>query len=119
MVGDVAALVKSGELRILAIAAEQRFKDYPEIPTYREKGVDIGIIHWRGIWALKAIPEPTLVILEEAIRKAANSERYKNAMAKAGYYPDNVVDRKKLKERLESEDRVYREALKALKMLEE
>ena len=118
-VGDVSALVKSGDLRLLAVSGENRWKEYPEIPTFKEKGIDIGIAHWRGIWALKKTPEPVLDILEEAIRKAANLQSYQDMMIKAGKIPDNIVGRTKLQERLEKEDKSIKEALIRLKMLEE
>jgi hypothetical protein len=40
-------------------------------------------------------------------------------MGKSGYIPDNLVDRTKIKERLEIEDRSVKEALKSLNMLDE
>ena len=89
------------------------------MPTYKEKGVEIGISHWRGIWAAKGTPDPILAVLEEAIRKASNSQGYMDMMTKSGYIPDNFVDRAKIKERLEIEDRSIREALKSLNLLEE
>jgi tripartite-type tricarboxylate transporter receptor subunit TctC len=119
LVCDADPLVKSGDMRLLALAAETRLKEYPDVPTYKEKGVEIGISHWRGIWVAKGIPDPILAILEEAIRKASNSQGYKDMMIKSGYIPDNFVDRAKIKERLELEDRSVKEALKSLNMLEE
>jgi tripartite-type tricarboxylate transporter receptor subunit TctC len=119
LVCDADPLVKSGDMRLLAVAAETRLKEYPDVPTYKEKGVEIGISHWRGIWASKETPEPILAILEEAIRKASNSQGYKDMMIKSGYIPENLVDRAKIKERLEIEDRSIKEALKSLNMLEE
>jgi tripartite-type tricarboxylate transporter receptor subunit TctC len=120
MVGDVSALVKSGEVRMLAVSGESRLKDYPDVPTFKEKiGVDVGISHWRGIWALKEIPEPILLVLEDAILKAANSQGYKDVMTKAGYTPDNLVGRAKIQSRLEKEDKSIKDALRALKMIEE
>ena len=120
MVGDVSSLVKSGEVRMLAVSGESRLKDYPDVPTFKEKiGADVGISHWRGIWALKEIPEPILLVLEDAILKAANTQGYKDVMTKAGYTPDNLVGRAKIQSRLEKEDRSIKEALRSLKMLEE
>jgi tripartite-type tricarboxylate transporter receptor subunit TctC len=118
-VGDVSALVKSGDIRMLALSGDNRWKEYPEVPTFKEKGIDIGIFHWRGIWALKETPEPILDLLEEAIKKAANSNNYKDAMIKAGKIPDNIVGRAILQERLKKEDGVIKEALMRLNMLQE
>ena len=118
-VGDVCALVNAGDIRMLALSGENRWKEYPEVPTFKEKGIDVGIFHWRGIWALKETPKPILDLLEETIRKAANSPSYKDTMIKAGKIPDNIVGRAILQERLKQEDSVIKEALKRLNMLEE
>ncbi|MGO4392146.1 Bug family tripartite tricarboxylate transporter substrate binding protein [Variovorax sp. M-6] len=36
--GTLAGLAKSGELRLLAVAATQRLRDYPDVPTFAELG---------------------------------------------------------------------------------
>jgi tripartite-type tricarboxylate transporter receptor subunit TctC len=118
-VGDVSALVKSGDIRMLALSGEYRWKEYPEVPTFKEKGIDIGIFHWRGIWALKETPAAILDLIEETIKKAANSNNYKDIMIKAGKIPDNIVGRAILQERLKKEDSVIKEALMRLNMLQE
>ncbi len=118
-VGDVAALVKAGDIRMLALSGESRWKEYPDVPTFKEKGIDVGILHWRGIWARKETPVPILDILEETIRKAANSQSYRDTMIKAGKIPDNIVGRTILQERLKKEDSSIKEALMRLNLLQE
>jgi len=119
MVGDVSALVKSGDVRLLAVSGESRLKDYPDVPTLMETiGVDTGHSHWRGVWAQKAVPEPVLTILEGAIQKAADTQGYKDVMTKAGYTYDNIVGRNKTVARLEKEDKAIQEALRGLKLID-
>jgi tripartite-type tricarboxylate transporter receptor subunit TctC len=118
-VGDVSALVKAGDIRMLALSGDNRWKEYPEVPTFKEKGIEVGILHWRGIWALKETPVPILDILEETIRKAANLQSYKDMMIKAGKIPDNIVGRAILEERLEKEDVSIKEAMTRLNLLKE
>ncbi len=118
-VGDVSALVKAGDIRMLALSGENRWKEYGEVPTFKEKGIEIGILHWRGIWALKETPEPILDILEATIRKAANLQSYKDMMISAGKIPDNIVGRAILQERLKKEDSSIKEAMMRLNLLKE
>ena len=40
---------KAGKLRILAISADKRSDMAPDIPTWKEQGVDMVYPHWRGI----------------------------------------------------------------------
>jgi tripartite-type tricarboxylate transporter receptor subunit TctC len=119
MVGDITALAKSKEVRILAVSGEGRQKEYPEVPTFKEKnGVDISISHWKGVWAPKKVPESVLDILEGAIQKAANTQGYSDKMIKTGFEPDNIVGRSKLHSLLEKEDSAIKASLKSMNMLE-
>lgn len=40
---------KAGKLRILGITADKRVSVLPEVPTWKEQGVDMVFPHWRGI----------------------------------------------------------------------
>jgi len=117
LTGETAPLVQSGDLRILAIDSENRLKEYPNTPTFKEKGIDVGILIWRGVWILKGTPEPVLKIIEEAIGKVGNSQSFKDMLVKAGFIPANILGRTKLEETIKKEDRISVEALKAIGQL--
>jgi len=117
LTGETAPLFKSGDLRILAIDSENRLEAYPNIPTFKEKGIDVGVVIWRGVWILKGTPEPVLKIFEEAIEKVGNSQSFKEMLVKAGYIPANILGRTKLEETIKKEDRISVEALKIIGLL--
>ena len=60
--GDCApvAHIRTGKLRILATLSEKREKDWPDVPTARELGVDVVNHNWRGIWLPRARPDRSL-----------------------------------------------------------
>lgn len=61
--------VKAGRLKLLAIAAEKRVPDYPEVPTFAEAGYPKMLISaWAGLLAPKATPRPVLDKLAGQIR---------------------------------------------------
>lgn len=70
--GEVAAHVQSGKLKTLAVMSEQRVKGFDNVPTFRERGIDLVIGTWRGLAAPKGTPPDVLVILTEATRLSAN-----------------------------------------------
>ena len=70
--GEVAAHVQSGKLKTLAVMAEQRVKGFDNVPTFRERGIDLVIGTWRGLAAPKGTPPDVLAILTEATRLSAN-----------------------------------------------
>lgn len=48
--GEALELAKAGEVRILAITAEKRTPDAPDVPTLKEQGVDVVFGNWRGFF---------------------------------------------------------------------
>jgi tripartite-type tricarboxylate transporter receptor subunit TctC len=75
---------KAGKIRALATYGSKRHPDYPDVPTFKEQGVDIESEPWIGFLVPKATPEAVVKVLREATKKAAAEADYKEAMAKAG-----------------------------------
>ena len=76
--------VKSGKLRALATYGGKRSKALPDVPTFKELGLDIEYYLWVGIFAPKATPANIVSILGSAIEKAAASDGFKTAIANLG-----------------------------------
>jgi tripartite-type tricarboxylate transporter receptor subunit TctC len=79
---EVFSQVAAGKLRILAVMADERSKTFPDVPTLKEKGIDVSIATWRGIVVPKRTPEPIVTALREASRDAANEQSFKDQLAK-------------------------------------
>ncbi|BDY99963.1 hypothetical protein MUTS16_10370 [Escherichia coli] len=41
--------MKGGKLKTLVVMADERMKTMPDVPTLKEKGVDLSIGTWRGL----------------------------------------------------------------------
>jgi tripartite-type tricarboxylate transporter receptor subunit TctC len=67
--GPIAALIKSGKLRALAVTSEQRLASYPGVPTLREQGVDIAVNFWSGLLAPAGTPAPVLARLQQEMAR--------------------------------------------------
>jgi len=61
-----------------------RSKELPDVPTLKELGYDTEYYLWVGIFAAKGTPEPVVLILRDAIKKAAHSEQFKTSLGNAG-----------------------------------
>ena len=70
--------IKSGRLRAIAVAAEQRAPGFPDIPTAREGGVaTYNVATWYGLWAPKSTPREVVTSMQAELRKAMGSEELK------------------------------------------
>lgn len=81
---EVRQHVLAGNLRILAISSEQRDPLFPDVPTFKEAGVDITYSIWRGLLAPKNLPAERAKILHDAFKKAWDSQEFQDFMKKAG-----------------------------------
>ena len=78
-----AAMIRAGKLRPVAVLAEERLKDYPDIPTLAEAGFPgVGTLHWQSMLAPANTPKETLATLYKAIVEAAKAPALQEAFAK-------------------------------------
>ena len=98
--GEVAAHVSSGKLKTLAVMADRRVKGFDNVPTLKERGIDLSIGTWRGLAAPKGTPPEVIAILGEATRKAADEAVLRDALDRLsmGYaYADGETFRANMK----------------------
>jgi len=80
---SAAAMIKAGKLRPIAVIAEQRLKDYPDVPTLAEAGYPgVGTLHWQGMLAPAGTPKEVLETLFKAINEATKAPALQEAFAK-------------------------------------
>ncbi|MDH3741044.1 MAG: tripartite tricarboxylate transporter substrate binding protein [Hyphomicrobiales bacterium] len=63
--------MESGELKAFGIAAEERSKHLPDLPTLKEQGIDLVYALKRGIVAPKGTPADVVAMWSEIFKKAA------------------------------------------------
>ncbi|MGE5576815.1 MAG: Bug family tripartite tricarboxylate transporter substrate binding protein [Syntrophothermus sp.] len=81
---EVMSQVKSGEVRILAVTGKKRLDTLPEVPTFKEKGIDLTLSLWRGIAVPKGTPEPVIKKLEQAFKKAMETPEFRDFARQMG-----------------------------------
>jgi len=67
---EVAELAKSGQLRMLIQYGDVKHKDFPDVPTAKDLGFDLGLNSSLGIAGPKGIPEDRIQILHDAFKNA-------------------------------------------------
>ncbi len=76
--------VKTGQMKLLAMATPRRHPEVPDLPTLKEVGVDVDYAVNRGIVAPKGTPEPALAKLEDSCAKASKDPAVAESMKKQG-----------------------------------
>jgi tripartite-type tricarboxylate transporter receptor subunit TctC len=75
------------QIRILAFATEQRFPGLPDVPTFKEMGMDIELATDRGVAVPAGTPEPVIQKLEAAFLEVARNAEIQAEMKKKGFVP--------------------------------
>jgi len=75
--GNVKPMIDAGKVRVIAVSADRRIEDFPDVPTYRERGWDLVRYQWRGIMAKAGTPKPVIDRLTAAIQKAQQTGEWK------------------------------------------
>lgn len=85
-VGFVASRVKTGELRVLAVADKERSKFIPEAPTAAELGYpNVTSSSFRAIMGPKGMPASVLAKIQESFGKAMQDPAHVENMEKQGF----------------------------------
>jgi tripartite-type tricarboxylate transporter receptor subunit TctC len=80
----VMPLVRSGQLRALAVATPQRTKLAPELPTISETVPGCQATAWYGLMAPAGTPRTVLDKLQAATAKVLANKEFSDALAKQG-----------------------------------
>jgi tripartite-type tricarboxylate transporter receptor subunit TctC len=81
----VAASIRSGKLRALAITGPARVNILPGVPTTAEAGLPgIEAIAWNGIFVPAGTPQPVIQILHRELVRAYNAPEVKNQVLATG-----------------------------------
>ena len=78
-------MMKAGRVRALAVAAEQRLSQYPEVPTLAEVGFPgIRASQWVAAFAPSAVPPEIVETLRSAFLKAMSVPEMQEAFGRGG-----------------------------------
>lgn len=78
IVGGSYNYVAGGKLKSLAMFADKRHPDLPDVPTLKENGVDFEWAAWIGVITHKDVSPDIAKILDDAIKAATETEQFKN-----------------------------------------
>lgn len=80
--GNVKPMIDAGKVRVIAVSSERRLDDFPDVPTYKERGWDLVRYQWRGVMAKAGTPKPVLDRIVAAVQKAQQTAEWKAYLKK-------------------------------------
>ncbi|GAA4717471.1 tripartite tricarboxylate transporter substrate binding protein [Brevibacillus fulvus] len=79
---EVAAQVQAGQLKMLAVMADERLDSFKDVPTLKEKGIDLSIGTWRGIGVPKDTPDNVVTVLKDVAKKVTEDKSFTDVLQK-------------------------------------
>jgi tripartite-type tricarboxylate transporter receptor subunit TctC len=76
--------IKRGRIRALAVGGTERYPELPQVPTYRELGVDLLLPSWRIFMAPAGTPKERIEVLVEALKKVSKDKTFQSLLKKMG-----------------------------------
>jgi tripartite-type tricarboxylate transporter receptor subunit TctC len=90
-IGEVAELrgqIDAGKIRLITTYTNQRLKQFPDVPTAKEQGINLVVRKFRGIAGPKGLPKEVVSAWEDSIQKVLESPNFKAWYEKDALVPD-------------------------------
>jgi tripartite-type tricarboxylate transporter receptor subunit TctC len=109
--GEVISHVKSGSVKVIGIYSPERFELAPDVATLKEQGYDIDISAIKFVSVPKDVPDATVAILVDAIKKAKDTPAFKE-FVKANYSGPSDMTEAEIMEYLKRGSEQYKVIIK-------
>ncbi|MEO7403041.1 MAG: tripartite tricarboxylate transporter substrate-binding protein, partial [Burkholderiales bacterium] len=101
---------------VVAHTGATRIEQFPQIPTFKELGIDIVRYHWRGMFVKPGTTEPVIQRLFDAVGAGVKSAKFQAYLRESGTL-DGTMTRAAYAEMLAEQARGDTLVLKQLKLL--
>ncbi|MGM7720172.1 tripartite tricarboxylate transporter substrate binding protein [Metabacillus sp. Hm71] len=98
------------QVRPLVISADKRLKELPEIPTWKEEGIDLVFEHWRGIMGPPNMTKDEISFWDEALKKMVRTKEWKQTLQKY-MWKDFYKDSSTTARYLEKQSKMYEDLM--------
>ena len=107
---------RAGKVRLVAISAPSPLSgELANVPTWRSMGVDITILHWRGLFAPPGVPAEMVRYWEQSVARLMKTDAWKKALERHQWF-DAYADSATFRRDLDQESKLYAEVLTQLGM---
>ncbi len=114
--GEALEMAKNEQIRILAITAEERVSDAPEVPTLKEMGNNTVFANWRGFFAAPGISDERAAEFAQTLEAMYETPEWEQVRSRNGWV-NNFVPAEDFNRFLEEQEEVVGSLMKELGFL--
>lgn len=108
--------VKAGKARVIAVSAPNPLPgDLAKVPTWRSLGIDVAILHWRGVFAPPGISRDVVAYWDKTLGQMVKTDAWKKQLEQHGWF-DAYADSATFRKNLDAEEKIYAQILTDLGM---
>ena len=82
---EAQSMIDAGKVKAIALMADERSPNYPDLPTLKEQGIDWSLTTWRGFAGPKGLPKEVLDVLVPAFQKLTQNPAFTEVLDKRGF----------------------------------
>ncbi len=83
--GEAVAQLQGDNIRAIAVSAPERMASLPDVPTYKEQGIDYTFDIWRGVMGPPDMPEAAVKYYEDLFARMLQTESWASARDQLGW----------------------------------
>ena len=87
VVSETAELHRSGKARIIAVTGPTRDPQVPEVPTFKESGINLEATAWFAMYGPAGLKPEVTARLEKAVARAVRQPALRDKLISLGYEP--------------------------------
>lgn len=106
----------NSDIRVLGLAAAERWSYMPDVPTYREQGYDYLRSQWFGLVAPKGMPEESITAISNAVEELVNDAAFQERL-KEFFFDPAYLGPQDMRTQIQSEEEGIRPVLAELDLL--
>ncbi len=87
-ISELKSHAANNTVKILAVATDERLENFPDVPTFKENGVDLVCATWFGVVGQKELPDEIKTKLTEAFKGIISDPEFVKTAEDLGYIVD-------------------------------
>ena len=108
---EVIEQVRAGQLRLIAISAPAPVPgEFAAVPPWRSLGIDVTILHWRGLFAPPGVPAEVVRYWDQTLSRMVKTESWRKILERYQWF-DAYADSAAFRRELEQENKAYLDIL--------